>query len=218
MYKYNQRCGLAKTLGILLLAAASSARPAAAQDWRNGQWNYRFEVFGDAARGSFYNGDSNWGSGASYGGGVAVRPFSGWLHRFGFEARAAGLSDATGDSRSSTRLDASLYAFDVVFHPANYSRVQPYVLGGVGLVNARYSRDCSVCVYNRDPLTGEMTPIPYHWETKDTKAGVSVGFGLKVAVQRRISIRSEMLYVDTTPGPGWNWGCLRLQVGVGLHF
>ena len=128
------------------------------------------------------------------------------------------MSKAGGPGVSAWDLDASLAAFDVVFHPANYSRVQPYVLGGVGLVKATYSRDCNACVYTQDPVTGQMVPVPYHWTAQGSQVGVTLGFGLKVAVHRRFSIRSEAFFINTTPGLGWNWGWWRLQIGAGLHF
>jgi hypothetical protein len=35
--------------------------------------------------------------------------------------------------------------------------------------------------------------------------GVTLGGGLKIALHRHLSIRSELLFVDTTPGSGPNW-------------
>jgi len=54
--------------------------------------------------------------------------------------------------------------------------------------------------------------------SEGSKAGVVFGAGLKMAVHRRLSIRPELLLVDTTPGSGWNWEWVRLQIGLGVHF
>ena len=56
-----------------------------AQESRVKDWSYRAEVFGLFGNGRLYNGDNLWGSGLEYGGGIGVRPFSGWMKRIGFE-------------------------------------------------------------------------------------------------------------------------------------
>jgi hypothetical protein len=58
-----------------------------------------------------------------------------------------------------------------------------------------------------------MTPVPWEESVRANKMGVTVGAGMKVAVHRRVSIRPEVLFVDTTPGSGWNWGWVRGPVG-----
>ncbi len=205
---------------ILALLSGLGLRqnPLAAQTLQDNRWLYRAEIFGDVAFGELDNGHARWGRGADFGGGVAVRPFSGWFRRIAFDLRAASLSDSNAFTISTRRLDARLLASDIVFHLASQSRVQPYGLIGVGLVDVDYVFDCSACVYKLDPATGVTSPIPYHWEARDTKTGITYGFGLKVAVHRRFSVRSEFLYVNTTAGSGWNWGWLRLQIGAGVHF
>ncbi len=212
------RCGARWIVLAALTGLGLPRNPLAAQTLQDNRWLYRAEVFGDVAFGELRNGSASWGRGADFGGGVAVRPFSGWFRRVAFDVRAASLSDSTARGISSRRLDARLAATDLVFHFASQSRVQPYALIGVGLVNVDYVVDCSACVYTLDPATGATSPIPYHWEAKDTKMGITYGFGLKVAVHRRFSVRSELFYVDTTAGSGWNWGWLRFQIGAGVHF
>ncbi|MBZ5582341.1 MAG: porin family protein [Acidobacteriia bacterium] len=188
-----------------------------AQDLADG-WMYRIEVFGEIAHGSLYNGDSSWGKGVDFGGGAGVRPFSGRLRGLGFELRAGRLSDESAAGPSSSRLASHFIAADALYHFRGRTRVQPYVLGGLGIVNAHYTRTCSACVFNMDPVTKQLTPIPYQSDVQDSKAGLTIGFGLKLAVHRHVSIRPEVLFVDTTPGKGPNWGWLRVQAGVGRHF
>jgi opacity protein-like surface antigen len=205
------------TLSGLLLGQAWFSNPLQAQDRRGGDWNYRVEVFGDVARGGFYNGHHNWGKGLDYGGGVGVRPFSGRLRGLGFEVRTARLASESDSAVLPAKFRSSLVAANGVYHFRGRSRAQAYVLGGVGVVSVAYSRSCYECVFNVDPATGKLTPIPWTEDIHATKAGINLGAGLKIAVHRRVSIRPEILFVDTTPGSGWNWAWLRVQMGIGFH-
>ncbi len=202
---------------ILLLAVCGLLHPLAGQDLAAG-WMYRFEVFGEVARGTFYNGDSNWGNGLDLGGGIGFRPFSGKLRGLGFELRAARLSDEKAMGPGSAVLASRFVSADALYHFRGRTRFQPYVLGGLGFVNAHYTGTCNQCVFNLDPVTHQLTPIPQEWETRASKAGLTLGFGLKIAAHRHISVRPEILFLNTTPGSGWNWAWLRAQVGVGWHF
>ncbi len=207
-----------RELTCLLLALVRLSCPLAAQIQPDEGWSYRFEVFAEVAHGSFYHGDSNWGKGLDLGGGIGIRPFSGGLQGLGFELRAARLSSDAAAAAGSSTLASRLVTIDAVLHFRSDSRVQPYMLGGLGFIRARYTRDCSGCVFNLDPVTQQLTPIPFRSEAHGAKAGLTMGGGLKIAVHPHISLRPEILLVTTTPGEGWNWGWLRAQIGVGCHF
>ena len=56
------------------------------------------------------------------------------------------------------------------------------------------------------------------WNSVGSKMGVTLGGGVKIAINRHLSVRPELLLVDTTPGSGWTWAWFRLQIGMGVHF
>ena len=107
---------------------------------------------------------------------------------------------------------------NVLYHFRSGTRFQPYVLAGIGHVKVDYKTQCVNCIYNVDPVTGQLVPAPSEWSVRDSKTGLSLGGGLKISINRHLSIRPELLVVDTTPGSGWNWLWLRPQIGLGVHF
>jgi opacity protein-like surface antigen len=203
----------------IILAAPWLVHPSRAQEPPAPEWKYTAEVFGNIAHGRFYHGDHVWGSGLDYGGGFGVRPFPGKLHRLGFEVQLARLkkSGAKGPYPAEN-LDSRLIMANAVYHFRNGAKTQPYVFGGLGLVKVDYYRRCVTCVFDVDPVTGEWIPRVTEDIMSGSKVGVTFGAGLKIALHRRLSIRPELLFVDTTPGSGWNWAWVRLQIGVGAHF
>jgi opacity protein-like surface antigen len=203
-------------LSGVLLAVATLPAPLPAQD-DEPAWPYRLEIFGDLGRGRFANGTRVWGKGLDYGGGAGIRPFSGVLRGLGFEFRGAKLSDEAAGVVPST-LDSRLFAVNAVYHFRGTTRVQPYILGGLGFVTAEYFTRCDVCVFDVDPTTGALIPRSTQNRVEASKTGITLGGGVKVAVHRHLSIRPELFYADTTPGSGWNWNWFRLQIAVGLHF
>jgi opacity protein-like surface antigen len=207
-----------RTCGILLAAiwlasCADAQNPAPA-------WQYKVEAFGNIAHGRFYNGSHIWGKGLDYGGGVGIRPFSGWLHRFGFEFQLARLKKADPISaRSSQDLSSRLVMGNVVFHFRNGEKMQPFVFGGLGHVSVDYTSRCTDCVFDVDPVTGKLVSRGVTVSrTQEGKTGLTFGAGLKIAPFKHLSIRPELLFVDTTPGSGANWGWVRIQIGLGVHF
>ncbi len=205
----------------IILAAPWLVHPSRAQEPPAPEWNYTAEAFGNFALGRFYHGDHVWGSGLDYGGGFGVRPFPGKLHRLGFEVQLARLkTSGTRGSSFSQELDSRLVMGNVLYHFRNGAKTQPYVFGGLGHVKVNYaSSSCGGCVYYvPDPVTGEVVPRVDEERIIDSKIGITFGVGVKASLFRHVSIRPELLFVDTTPGSGWNWGWVRLQLGVGAHF
>jgi len=207
-----------RTFGILL-TAGGLAIAANAQD-EAPAWQYKVEAFGNIAHGRFYNGDHVWGKGLDYGGGIGVRPFPGWLHRLGFEFQMARLSKAEQNNPSvSQDLSSRLLMANAVYHFRDGERVQPFVFGGLGHVTVDYTSRCKDCVFDVDPVTGKLVSRGLIESiTKGSKTGVTLGAGLKIALNKHLSVRPELLFVDTTPGSGANWGWVRLQIGLGAHF
>ena len=93
------------------------------------------------------------------------------------------------------------------------------MFGGLGHVTVDYTHRCTACVFDLDPVTGNLVSRGLtESRTQGSKTGVTFGAGLKIALARHLSIRPELLFVDSTPGSGANWGWLRLQIGLGVHF
>ena len=212
------RHGVKQALAVLV-ALTGLVHRSKAQEQVAPEWPYKVEVFGTIAHGGFYNGRHVWGRGLDYGGGLGFRPFSGKLHRLGFEVQAARLktSEATTVYPSLT-MDSRLFMANAVCHFRDGTKAQPYVYGGLGRVDVDYYRRCVACVFDRDPVTGELVPRVTEENVSGSKLGVTLGAGLKIALHNHLSIRPELLFVNTTPGSGWNWGWVRLQIGLGAHF
>ena len=213
MYRAN------KTLSIVVLGIACLAFETLAQARQAKSWNYKVELFGNVGYGKFYLGDTTWGKGLDYGGGIGVRPFSRRLHGLGFELQLAHIADKRSPSPDiASRLSASMVSGNVLYHFLGHNMTQPYLLFGLANVKAKYSYSCGACIFNQDPETGQLIPIPYKWETDGSKLGINLGAGLKIAITRHFSIRPEFLLTDTTAGQGWNWDWLKVQISAGVHF
>jgi opacity protein-like surface antigen len=200
-----------------LALTAFPALPLGAQG-ADREWSYKLELFGDVAYSALYNGDHKWGSGLSPGLGVGVRPFAGALRGVGFEARMAHMGEDKGSPDTlATKLSSTMVGANVVYHFRGRTAFQPYVFGGLGVAMVKYSSICGICVYTAPPAEGG-TPILQKSEIRTAEAGLDLGCGVKIAITRRLSVRPEISYLDTTPGAGWNIGWLRVQTGVGFHF
>jgi opacity protein-like surface antigen len=208
-----------RTLGIVLAVAWLSC-PTKAQEQPAPDWQYKVEVFGNIAHGRFYHGAHVWGKGLDYGGGVGVRPFNGWLRRLGFEVQMARMKKSEELSAAQSQsLSSRLVMANALYHFHSGTKAQPYVFVGLGHVKADHVRLCRDCILDWDPVTGKpVSRGVTEWRNEGSKMGVTTGVGLKIAVHRHLSIRPELLLVNTTPGSGWNWGWVRLQIGLGAHF
>jgi opacity protein-like surface antigen len=214
----------------ICMAACGLAAPLWAQDSPVKDWSYRVEVFGSFGNAGLYNGDNLWGRGLDYGGGIGVRPFSGWLKRIGFEFEGSQLSKSsirnattvyqnqTLNGAISQKLDARLLQGTVLYHFRSGMRVQPFASIGIGHIKANYSRNCSSCVFDVEPGTGKLIPRQSESGYEGSKAGITIGAGLKIAINRHLSIRSQVQLADTTAGSGINLSWPRLQLGLGVHF
>jgi opacity protein-like surface antigen len=202
-----------------MFVAGAPASPAA-QNQQPSAWTYTVEVVGNVAHGRLYLGDNLWGSGTDWGVGAEVRPLSGWLDRLGFEIQVVRLEDSGSlGSQVSHRLSATLVVADARYHFRGHARVQPYLFGGLGHVSADYTYSCTDCVFDRDPATGGLVSRGVQ-ESRDkgSKNGFAFGAGLELAARRHVSIRPELLFADTTPGSGYNWGWVQMQIGLGVRF
>ena len=204
----------------VVLAVTWLVRPSMTQNQSKSEWPYQVEVFGNVAHGRFYHGDHLWGKELDYGGGVGFRPFSGKLQGLGFEVQATRLTKSEElNAAVSQSLKSRLIMANALYHFRNGMKTQPYVFGGLGHVNVDYTRRCVDCVFDEDPITGKLVSrVVTESRSMGSKVGVTLGAGLKIAVHRHLSIRPELLFVDTTPWSGFNWAWVRLQIGLGAHF
>jgi opacity protein-like surface antigen len=215
---------------LICLAACGMVAPSRAQDSPARDWPYRVEVFGTFGNGRLYHGDSLWGSGLDYGGGIGVRPLSGWMKRIGFEFEGSHLSK----SRTSTgteviqnqtfttgivqNLDSRLLQGSVLYHFRGRTWVQPFASAGISHIRADYFYRCDNCAFEVEPGTGRLIPIQWEGDRYNgSRIGITIGGGLKVAIHRRLSIRSQVQFASTT-GSGLALGWLRTQIGLGVHF
>jgi hypothetical protein len=75
------------------------------------------------------------------------------------------------------------------------------------------------CVFDWDPATGDWVSRGVS-ESRDqgSEVAVTLGAGAKVAVQRHLWIRPEVLLASTAFGAAYEWSWVRVQVGLGVHF
>lgn len=198
---------LGGSLGVLLCLTAN----AFAADEQAAPWQYRMEFFASLGHGRAGSGRGSWGSGPDFGGGIGLRPFSGWGRVLGIEAQVNTLSsERTGVI--SENLDSFLVAGNGMYHFLSQRRAQPYLSAGLGYLKADYVRTCTACVFDVDPVTGEMTPIVQQQVIRSRRAVFTVAGGIKIAVHRHFWIRPEIL------GSGGDKSFIRYRLCLGIHF
>ncbi len=148
------------------------------------------------------------GTALAAGGAGQVAP---WTYRVELNANAGAGGLLHGDRNWGRGAD---YGFSIGVRPF----VQPYLAGGPGFIRADYSNRCELCVFDVDPITGDLLPRVIEGRTQANKLGLAFAAGVKFALHPRLSIRPELLLVDTTAGSGWNFLRYRFQIGAGFHF
>lgn len=209
-------------LPVLVAAMLSIAGviPLAAEAQRVPDWTYKVDVSGNLGNGQFWWGDTELGDGLDVGVAVGFRPFSGWAQRLGLEFQAAWLEDSDAPSdQLTTTLSANLLAGAVLYHFRPRTRVQPYLLGGIGRLAADSTHRCVDCVFDWDPVTGEwVSRGVVESRDKSSAAAFTVGAGARFAIQRHLWVRPEVLLASTAFGSSYEWSWMRVQVGLGVHF
>jgi opacity protein-like surface antigen len=201
----------AAVLGFLLTAGVSAGFAQEPSDRKGSQ---PVDVYGWAGYARFYHGDSYWGRGLELGGSAGVRPFSGALRRFGFEAEFLRSNHFVRTSPDHSKQgSATTIGANALFHFGS-GRVQPYLLGGLGWMKADFDiRGVSEWF---DPSghhlerTISFVDTPHYF--------VNVGAGIKAAIGRGFTVRPEVRLLSTTPGKGANFDSLRLSIGLGYSF
>jgi len=193
-------------VSVVLLAAVAVA--AYAQEAK--KWNYKGEVQVQTGWGRFYHGDGLVGSGAEWGAGVGVKPFSGRLRRLGFEFQANRLGVSYLNNVVSQDGAVTAAVGNVLYHFSD-SPVQPYVGGGLGALRAKYThiiKGGAVFGSNED----------YVESVNADKMLLSICAGVKARVFRGFAVRPEFRVYDTTMGSGYNFSSVRLSVGFGYYW
>jgi len=181
------------------------------------RWIYQGEVFGTVGWGRFWHGDDSLGSGIELGVGAGFRPFQGKLRGLGFEVRVNQLHhDVQTSATHSTDGKALALLGNALYHFGT-SKIQPYVMGGIGILKADYTRTGYSDWYDGGP-DGEHHEEYWTERVNASKMAINLGVGLKAAIRPNLSIRPELTLIDTTPGSGYNWGSLRVSLGVGYHW
>ncbi len=85
-------------------------------------------------------------------------------------------------------------------------RVQPYLLGGIGILSATEHRTIS-------KIQKDYVAVS-EFEVSSTGIGPAMGVGLRASVNRHFSIRPEIRFCDGTARSGLNLSQWRLSLGV----
>ena len=208
-----RQAGFRKGFPLFLLAAIAPLLTSSA--WAQ-NYAYKGEVFGSAAYGRLFRiEDVPQGGGANFGGGVGLRLDS----KTGIEMefnRMVSLKlrpapcptlECDGSALVGVR-SAVLFSANGLYH-FSVSRVQPYVVGGIGVLHTE--RADSIGVGSGTRLTISQT------EHRDNGLSVSFGAGLKVFLTPKVSLRPEFrLYTDVKSRENLN--IFRTSIGLGYHW
>jgi hypothetical protein len=158
--------------------------------------------------------DRSFGDRANVGGGVAISRPSGWALEIagdrtsGLEPplAACGIANVTcvgvGHDGPRSIAVASL----TVHYRFRARRVQPHVFGGLGMM---WSRSVHSVTHVRGPIATISES-----ESRDRGFGPDLGAGLRLAIGRRLSISSEVRWLDAPWRSRQNLAITRLQLRV----
>jgi opacity protein-like surface antigen len=204
-----------RALTVVFLFSAVAAEKAIAQE-------YKGEVYGNFGYGSVADDDYSLGNGVVVGGGFGYR----FSRRWGFAvdfSRNAHSRDLSSEGIVNKWDGHSLILNgSMVCHFRPESRTRPYLRFGVSYArqehNEFYQETPSVFL---DPFMGSETREETLHATNDF-VGLDLGFGVKIFVSERISIRPELRYATLSViGDGGSPDVLWapwFSVGIGYHW
>jgi opacity protein-like surface antigen len=210
-------------LGVALLLPSLAAAQSAESKDKEPYWNARprFEIVASVAMGHVFRfKDEGFGNHRNFGIGIEapvwhkLRIGAEINRTFGFEPTSAKCGSilfnrdqpmpCTGFAREGV---SSANAGSIT---ASYffgeGRVQPYVVGGLSILDAKEFRSTSIV--HPDVVEFRET------ETRSTGIGLTFGAGLRVSVNRHISIRPEVRFADGTARSTLNLSQWRLSIGA----
>jgi len=175
------------------------------EEWKKGGWIYRGEIFGSFGWAAFYHGKHREFSGLYAAAGIGVRPFHGVLSGLGFEGRISYLGSSV-----ETSSDILVFSGCALYHFSR-SRVQPFVLGGMGALQGERTVIVDI---GPGPEFFEQERYQENWN----KIGFEFGGGVKIAITEKLGLRPEFRFLDTTPGEGYNLGIPQLNITLSYHW
>jgi opacity protein-like surface antigen len=219
----NMSTKILAALGVALLLPSLAAAQSAESKNKEPSWNARprFEIVISVAMSHIFRfEDEGFGNHRNFGIGIDVpiwhklRIGADINRTFGFEPTPANCGSilfnqdqpmpCTGFAREGV---SSATAGSIT---ASYffgeGRVQPYLVGGLSILNAKEFRSTSI-VHPEVVEFGET-------ETSSTGIGPTFGAGLRISVNRHISIRPEARFADGTARSTLNLSQWRISIGA----
>jgi len=168
------------------------------------EFSYRGEMFGTVGVGKTYDDEGSLGSGFNGGGGIGYRMRPKFAVEFDFSAfrhereTSFGLLLFSGSGIFAT--GNALYYFG-----SGSGRVQPYVIGGAGILHKR----------NTSSFEGQP-PL----DISGTGFALNIGTGAKIFLAPRFSLRPEFRIFSGKAGPAVEapFSIIRAAVGAAYHW
>lgn len=161
--------------------------------------------------------DRSFGTGISPGGGLEVRVLDqlgigvDMSHTTGFAIPVAVCAPPPGvtcaGSAGEGIRSVTLFSTTAAWYVGRPARVQPYVVGGYGLVRSRGVSSLTMA----GPSVWTVTES----STRDTGGGVTAGVGLRIAVRDHVVIRPEFRISDGSVVGRENLTVMRTSVSLG---
>ena len=165
----------AHQLTIVITLLALLPFRAAGQDY-----SYQAKIFGGVGIGKFFDDEGSLGKGATYRTGVEWRPLS----RLGLQGELSGVHHTRGDA-FNVNGNAVSFSGNVVYYFSR-SRVQPYILAGIGVLKTSYN-------YGFPSIEARRFSV------SKTEAEVNFGGGLQLFLNRRWSLDPQIRFAASIP-------------------
>ncbi len=114
----------------------------------------------------------------------------------------------TGSAREGVGTAAAA-SFTAGYYFGN-ARIQPYLLGGVGILRTRQ--------YSASYIVRTDHVEPQENATSNTGVGIAFGIGLRIAISWRLSVRPEFRFCDGTALSSANLSQTRFSAGLGYSW
>ena len=168
------------------------------------EYRPKYEVFGSVGYGATYDDEGGIGRGLDLGGGFGVRA----IDRLGFEGSVNRISHLREFASSGVRFEGTgVFASANALYHFSDSKVQPYVIGGAGVL------------YHEDRSSGLGPPRP---PLSGSGFAYNFGAGVKVFVSKHVVVRPEFrVFVGNlgkSAGTEPPFSLLRGSVGIGYHW
>lgn len=205
-----------KRFSLVLLAVIAPLLTASS--WAQ-NYAYKGEVFGSVAYGRLLRSDDlPLGGGANFGGGAGLRLGSKIGIEFEFNRMVnlklrpalCGTLECVGSALIGYR-SVILFSANGLYH-FSVSRIQPYVVGGIGVLHTEFADSLSVS--DESGTRATISQI----ERRGNGLSISFGTGLKVFLTRKISLRPEFRLYFSTIMSSENLGVSRASIGFGYHW